>query len=143
MNILNCTSCLVSGWTVASIRRLSEINIVDRLSERCISNRLSRRGGGGVQYTVSSKSWRYTTLTKIDQASREATPSNCKFLFLCASQGRWEKTHRVAQRRDRETNFIGYTYKRRVPKNRGQLAGDIFGASLPEDRPAPPRGGIP
>lgn len=60
-----------------------------------------------------------------------------------SSQGRWEKTNRVAQRRDRDNDFIGYTYKRRVQKNRANLGGDLFSAQLPEDGPAPASGGIP
>ena len=38
----------------------------------------------------------------------------------------------MAQRRDRDNDFIGYTYKRRVHKDRGQLGGDLFAAPLPE-----------
>lgn len=47
-------------------------------------------------------------------------------------QVRWEKAARVAQRRDRDKDFVGYTYKRRVQKDRGQLGGDLFAAPRPE-----------
>eukprot|EP00752_Nemacystus_decipiens_P012666 g11220.t1 len=54
---------------------------------------------------------------------------------------RWEKAARVAQRRDRDNDFIGYTYKRRVNKpNRGGLGGDLFAAPLPEEAQAAGRG---
>ncbi|CAM9229310.1 unnamed protein product [Ectocarpus sp. 13 AM-2016] len=47
---------------------------------------------------------------------------------------RWEKAARVAQRRDRDNDFIGYTYKRKVNKpDRGGLGGDLFAAPLPEE----------
>lgn len=49
---------------------------------------------------------------------------------------RWEKAARVAQRRDRDNDFIGYTYKRRAKKDRGGLGGDLFAAPLPEGTPA-------
>lgn len=56
-------------------------------------------------------------------------------------QVRWEKAARVAQRRDRDNDFIGYTYKRKVNKpNRGGLGGDLFAAPLPEGAQAAGRG---
>lgn len=48
---------------------------------------------------------------------------------------RWEKAARVAQRRDRDNDFIGYTYKRRAKKDRAGLGGDLF-AATPETAPA-------
>lgn len=49
---------------------------------------------------------------------------------------RWEKAARVAQRRDRDNDFIGYTYKRRAKKDRGGIGGDLFSAPVPEGAPA-------
>lgn len=49
---------------------------------------------------------------------------------------RWEKAARVAQRRDRDNDFIGYTYKRRSKKDRAGLGGDLFATPLPEGAPA-------
>lgn len=48
---------------------------------------------------------------------------------------RWEKAARVAQRRDRDNDFIGYTYKRRAKKDRAGLGGDLF-APTAESAPA-------
>ncbi|CAM9782039.1 unnamed protein product [Pylaiella littoralis] len=54
---------------------------------------------------------------------------------------RWEKAARVAQRRDRDNDFIGYTYKRKINKpNRGGLGGDLFAAPPPEGAQAAGQG---
>ncbi|CAM9893538.1 unnamed protein product, partial [Discosporangium mesarthrocarpum] len=40
---------------------------------------------------------------------------------------RWEKVARAAPRRDKDNDFIGYTYKRKSKKERPGLQGDLFG----------------
>ena len=65
----------------------------------------------------------------------------CDWSIPRYEQVRWEKAARVAQRRDRDNDFIGYTYKRRVNKpNRGGLGGDLFAAPLPEEAQTGGRG---